>query len=85
MKLGKFFFDRDLIEDDDAARVIFKLLEFVPYRTEYLGYNGKVEYIGTSPKFKDVSKAVEAPEYTIIIHHDDNDEIIGVSVQDVLT
>ena len=85
MRMGKFFFDRDLIEDDDAARVIFGLLEFVPYRTEYLGYDGTVEYIGTSPKFKEVVVGQKAPEYTIIIHHDDDNEIIGVSVQDVLT
>jgi hypothetical protein len=74
VRVGKFYITKEALEGEYAYKV-FSLLEFVPYRVEFLGYNGLVEYIGTSPMFFNAIEGEAPAEYNIIIIRDDTDPI----------
>ena len=65
-RIGKFFIAAEAIESVFIHEV-FKRLEFVPYRVEFLYHRKSFECIGVSPMFELNDDFMEAPEYTLRI------------------
>ena len=63
-RVGKFKIDNEVIQNELAFE-LFKFLEFVPTRAEQLWHLDAIEYVGISPKFREIAKGEQVPEYRI--------------------
>lgn len=58
----------ELIEDHaEQVSELFKFLEIVPLRCEFLYHQGAFEYIALSPRFPEIGEGEEAPMYTFAV------------------
>lgn len=66
-RIGKFYVRFDDLESGRIGPVLAKML-FVPYRVESILYANRVEFIGTSPLFREVTENLITPEYEIVVN-----------------
>lgn len=61
-KLAKFYVPATLVNNNIThLRQLLQLINFVPIRVEFLFSRNEFEYIGFSPKFKNIAFNVEPP------------------------
>ena len=79
-RIGKFYVSDELIKENSFAKLLAKM-EFIPLRVEHLGYEGRFEYIGTSPLFNEHRDGMLLYEYDITVNDWSAD--LSVSVEKI--
>ncbi|MCW7552117.1 hypothetical protein NX722_05550 [Endozoicomonas gorgoniicola] len=84
--LGAFEIPIEFVEKEpEQLARIFGLMTFVPVRVECLWHKSVFEYIGLSPKFKEVPEGATARKYQLTCTDAYNGEVSDVTVTDVAT
>ena len=66
--IGRFMLDLKFVkEQPDAVANIFREMNFVPVRAEIIDWGHYVDYIGLSPKFREITQGEDVPLYDIEI------------------
>ena len=67
-RLGQFWVSKHLVETEgtEMAKVL-AMLEFVPVRVNYFWEREAYQYLGHSPKFREITPNDQTPEYQIVV------------------
>lgn len=70
-RIGRFYIaDHWVDEHPEGLANVFVAMHFVPLRVEYLYHSRKLECIGLSPNFREVSEPGETPNYELEIKNE---------------